>query len=224
MLGKKISKKKRAKRRRIAALIGIPVLLFVSGITLLSLAFFDDISYVFYMSRMFFPQEVAVAQTNLIDSSAIADETTTSTQLSFPEYGDEYGTLIVDAAGINSPVIVGDGAEQLSNGAGQYYGSVFPGDVGNTIITGHSNSVFRTLGEAQIGDEIRLELTYGNYVYEISTIEIKHETDQSILAPSQEQILTLYTHYPFDYIGNTPDRYVVTAKLVEGKPLSEIIF
>jgi sortase A len=74
------------------------------------------------------------------------------------------------------------------------------------------------LGDAQIGDAIRLELTYGTYVYEISNIEIKSGTDQSILAPSEEQILTLYTCYPFDYIGNTPDRYVVTAKLVEGKP------
>lgn len=223
-MGKKISQKSRAKRRMIGALIGIPVLLFVSGITLLSLAFFDDISYFFNLSRMFFPHEVAIAQTNLSDSSMVGEETTTATHLSFPKYGDEYGTLRVDAAGISSPVFVGDDATQLLHGAGQYYGSVFPGDVGNTIITGHSNSVFRTLGEAQIGDEIRLELTYGNYVYEISTIEIKHETDQSILAPSQEQILTLYTHYPFDYIGNTPDRYVVTAKLVEGKPLSEIIF
>jgi sortase A len=224
MMGKKISQKKQAKRQRLGMLIGFPILLFVSGITLLSLAFFDNISYAFYMTRMFFPQEVAVAQTNLSDSSLSADDAPAATQLSFPKYGDEYGTLSVDTAGIISPVFVGDGATQLSNGAGQYYGSVFPGDIGNTVITGHTNSVFKTLGEAQLGDDIRLELTYGTYVYEISNIEIKSNADQSILAPSEEQILTLYTYYPFDYIGNTPDRYVVTAKLVEGKPLSEINF
>ena len=223
-MGKKISAKKKAQRRRIGTLIGIPVLLFVSGITLLSLAFFDNISYAFYLSRMFFPQEVAIAQTNLSDSSTSVELTTTPTQLSFPKYGDEYGTLSVDAANIISPVFVCDDATQLLYGAGQYYGSVFPGDIGNTVIAGHTNSVFKTLGEAQIGDNIRLELTYGTYVYEISNIEIKSGTDQSILAPSEEQILTLYTCYPFDYIGNTPDRYVVTAKLVEGKPLSEITF
>jgi sortase A len=173
---------------------------------------------------MFFPQEVAAAQTNLSDSSTVVDDAPAATQLSFPKYGDEYGTLSLDTAGIISPVFVGDSATQLSNGAGQYYGSVFPGDIGNTVITGHTNTVFKTLGEAQLGDDIRLELTYGTYVYEISNIEIKSNTDQSILAPSEEQILTLYTYYPFDYIGNTPDRYVVTAKLVEGKPLSEINF
>ena len=100
----------------------------------------------------------------------------------------------------------------------------FGGDIGNTVITGDTNSVFKTLDEAQIGDEIRLELSYGTYVYEISNIEIKSNTDDSLLAPSEEQLLTLYTYYPFDYIGNTPDRYVVTAKLIEGKPLSEINF
>ena len=60
--------------------------------------FFDNISYAFYLSRMFFPQEVAIAQTNLSDSSTSVEETTTPTQLSFPKYGDEYGTLSVDAA------------------------------------------------------------------------------------------------------------------------------
>ncbi len=221
---KKINPKKRLKRRRIVTLIGIPVLLFVSGITLLSLAFFDNISYAFYLSRMFFPQEVAIAQTNLSDSSKAVEDPSTATQPSFPKYGDEYGMLSVAAANIISPVFVGDDETQLLYGAGQYYGSVFPGDIGNTVIAGHTNSVFKTLGDAQIGDSIRLELTYGTYVYEISNIEIKSGTDQSILAPSEEQILTLYTCYPFDYIGNTPDRYVVTAKLVEGNPLSEINF
>lgn len=224
MMRKKINPKKRLKRRRIVTLIGIPVLLFVSGITLLSLAFFDNISYAFYLSRMFFPQEVAIAQTNLSDSSKAVEDPSTATQPSFPKYGDEYGMLSVAAANIISPVFVGDDETQLLYGAGQYYGSVFPGDIGNTVIAGHTNSVFKTLGDAQIGDSIRLELTYGTYVYEISNIEIKSGTDQSILAPSEEQILTLYTCYPFDYIGNTPDRYVVTAKLVEGNPLSEINF
>ena len=137
----KTSQKNRAKRRRIATLIGIPVMLFVSGITLLSLAFFDNVSYAFYISRMFFPQEVAVAQTNLSNHNEVGEEAAKATQLSFPKYGDEYGTLRVDAAGIISPIFVGDDATQLSNGAGQYYGSVFPGDIGNTLITGHTNSV-----------------------------------------------------------------------------------
>lgn len=98
---------------------------------------------------MFFPQEVAIAQTNLSDSSTSVELTTTPTQLSFPKYGDEYGTLSVDAANIISPVFVGDDATQLLYGAGQYYGPVFPGDIEH----GHRRAyhpVFKTLGEAQV--------------------------------------------------------------------------
>ena len=84
-MGKKTSQKKRAKRRRIGTLIGIPILLFVSGITLLSLAFFDNISYAFYLSRMFFPQEVAIAQTNLNDSSTVVEDANSGNPSILPE-------------------------------------------------------------------------------------------------------------------------------------------
>ena len=224
-MGKKTSARKKAQRRRIVTVIGMPILLFVSGITLLSLAFFDNLTYAFYITRMFFPEEVTIAKADIAASGTAAiGENSQVSQLAFPKYGDEFGKLTVASADITTPVFVGDDATQLLYGAGQYYGSVFPGDIGNTVLAGHTNSVFKTLGEAKIGDDITLDLTYGTYTYEISNIEIKDGTDQSILAQSDEQLLTLYTCYPFDYIGNTPDRYVVTAKLVEGKPLSEIPF
>ncbi|HRG30962.1 MAG TPA: hypothetical protein PK204_06140, partial [Trichococcus flocculiformis] len=114
-MNNKISQKNRAKRRRIGMLVGIPILLFASGVTLLCLAFSDNIAHAFYFSRMFFPQEVAVAQTNLSNHNEVGEEAAKATQLSFPKYGDEYGTLRVDAAGIISPIFVGDDATQLSD-------------------------------------------------------------------------------------------------------------
>ncbi len=207
-------------------MIGIPLLLFVSSITLLSLAFFDNISYAFYLSRMFFPQEVAIARTNLDNSSLAVEETQTATPLSFPKYGDEYGELVIPSADIVSPLYVGDDTTNLLYGAGQYYGSVFPGGAGKTVISGHNNSVFQTLGEAQVGDTITLNLSYGTYVYEISNLEVKSGSDHSIVEPieTEDNVLTLYTCYPFNYIGLTPDRYVVTAHLIQGQPLSDIPF
>ena len=90
-MNNKISQKNRAKRQRIATLFGIPILLFASGVTLLCLAFSDNIAHAFYFSRMFFPQEVAVAQTNLSNHNEVGEEAAKATQLSFPKYGDEYG-------------------------------------------------------------------------------------------------------------------------------------
>jgi len=219
-MGKKTSAKNWAKRRRIGTLIGLPVLLFVSGITLRSMAFFDNMKFAFYISRMFFPQEVTLAQVDLNGNGAIVDE------LTFPKYGDEYGELAIPSANIVSPLYVGDDTTNLLYGAGQYYGSVFPGDAGKTVISGHNNSIFETLGQAQIGDTITLDLSYGTYVYEISNLEVKSGSDHSIVEPieTEDNVLTLYTCYPFNYIGLTPDRYVVTAHLVQGQPLSDIPF
>jgi len=218
---KKRKQKKKSHRQRLFSLIGVPILLFVSGITLLSFAFFDNMKFAFYISRMFFPQEVAITQVALTGDSSPADD-----NLIFPKYGDQYGELTIASANIVSPLFVGDDTTNLLYGAGQYFGSVFPGDPGKTVISGHNNSIFETLGEAQIGDTISLDLTYGNYTYEIINLEIKNESDHSIVEPLDidENILTLYTCYPFSYIGLTPDRYVVTAKLIEGQPLSEIPF
>ena len=217
---KKRKKKIKSRRSRLISLIGLPILLFVTGITLLSLAFFDNMKFAFYISRMFFPQEVTLAQVDLSGSGA-ADDTMT-----FPKYGDEYGELMIESANIVSPLYVGDDTKTLLYGAGQYYGSVFPGDAGKTVISGHNNSVFETIGEAQIGDTITLDLSYGTYVYEISNLEVKSGSDHSIVEPieTEENILTLYTCYPFNYIGLTPDRYVVTARLIQGQSLSEIPF
>ena len=219
-MGEKKSAKNWVKRRRIGTLIGIPVLLFVSGITLLSMAFFDNMKFAFYISRMFFPQEVTLAQVDLTGNGAVVDE------LTFPKYGDEYGELTIPSANIVSPLYVGDDTTNLLYGAGQYYGSVFPGDTGKTVISGHNNSIFKTLGQAQIGDTITLDLSYGTYVYEISNLEVKSGSDHSIVEPieTEDNVLTLYTCYPFNYIGLTPDRYVVTAHLVQGQPLSDIPF
>ena len=217
---KKRKKKIKSRRSRLISLIGLPILLFISSITLLSLAFFDNMKFAFYISRMFFPQEVTLAQVDLTGKGAVADG------LTFPKYGDEYGELTIPSANIVSPLYVGDDTTNLLYGAGQYYGSVFPGDVGKTVISGHNNSIFETLGEAQIGDTITLDLTYGTYVYEISNLEVKSGSDHSIVEPIQteDNILTLYTCYPFNYIGLTPDRYVVTAHLVQGQSLSDIPF
>lgn len=218
---KKRKKRRKSRRQQLISLIAVPIFLFVSGIMLFSLAFFDNMKSAFYISRMFFPQEVAIAQMDLTGKGSTAAD-----ELSFPKYGDQYGELTIASANIVSPLFVGDDTTNLLYGAGQYYGSVFPGSPGKTVISGHNNSVFETLGEAKIGDTITLDLSYGTYVYEISNLEVKSGSDHSIVEPldTDENILTLYTCYPFSFIGLTPDRYVVTAKLIEGRPLSEIPF
>lgn len=197
-----------------------PIGMLVLGVVLISLAFFDTLKHAYYISQLFITQEVVVDAVDISGDTSL-DETDGNT---FPEFGDKYAELKIESAGIVSPIYVGDSEEILLQGTGQYYGSVFPGEQGNTVLVGHRNSVFKTLGQAKIGDEIIMETTYGDYVYEIVDTKITTGTDQSILAQTDEAMLTVYTCYPFDYIGHSPDRYSVIAKLVEGTPLSEVDF
>lgn len=202
-------------------LIAFPIGMFVLGVVLISLAFFDTLKHAFYISQLFITQEVVVDAADISGESMLEESEDGNT---FPEFGDKYAELKIESAGIVTPIYVGDSEQILLQGTGQYYGSVFPGEKGNTVLVGHRNSVFKTLGDAKIGDEIVMETTYGDYKYEIIETKITTGTDQSILAQTDESILTVYTCYPFDYIGHSPDRYSVIAKLVEGTPLSEVDF
>jgi len=48
-------------------------------------------------------------------------------------------------------------------------------------------------------------------LYAITQIQIVDPENVSVLAPTPAQTLTLVTCYPFYYVGNAPQRYIVTA-------------
>ena len=68
-----------------------------------------------------------------------------------------------------------------------------------------------------MGKIVVLETNYGTYTYEVTETAVKKATDKTAydLKATQEN-LVLYTCYPFDTLGLTPDRYYVYAKYVSG--------
>jgi sortase A len=52
----------------------------------------------------------------------------------------------------------------------------------------------------------------GEFTYIIHTIKIVHKDDKSVIAPADHAVLTVTTCYPFDYIGDAADRYILTAE------------
>ncbi|MFJ1118090.1 sortase domain-containing protein, partial [Bacillus thuringiensis] len=58
-----------------------------------------------------------------------------------------------------------------------------------------------------------LEYDNKTYTYEIQKTWITHADDRTVIIKKEEPILTLTTCYPFNYIGNAPDRYIIEAKL-----------
>ncbi len=221
------SGKRLKKRSSRGILFGIPLLLFVSGIVLMSIGSYNYLSYAVYLSRLFIHDEVkpVMQPINLLEKTNTDEpnEPILVTQIQFPSLGDQFGELVIESADIRYPVIHGDRDEDLLLGIGHYNGSRYPGEGGNIVLAGHRNSVFKPLKEVKIGDTVIFEATYGRYVYTITDIRITHGNDKSIVEPSEHEKLTLYTCYPFNYIGNAPNRYVVTCEWVEGIPLSELL-
>ena len=133
----------------------------------------------------------------------------------YPEYGTQYATIEIPAIDVDLPVYFGDTLEILKKGVGHSSGSYFPGEGGSIIYMGHnSKSVFRRFSELQIGDEIIVTTSYGEYKYEIYDTALIEETELDKLPiQKDEEILMVYTCYPFNNIGYTTQRYVVYANL-----------
>ena len=136
---------------------------------------------------------------------------------SYPEYGSEYATIEIDKIDVNLPVYFGSTLEILKDGVGHDIGSYFTGEGGSIIYMGHnSKNVFRRFSELQIGDMIKVNTTYGEFNYEIYDMKLIEEDEKDKLPIQRnEEILMIYTCYPFNNIGYTTQRYVVYSRLVK---------
>ena len=136
----------------------------------------------------------------------------------FYYYGDQIGVVRISAVNLEVNVYQGDTEDQIRLGAGHYDGSYYPGQDGNIVIAGHRTTYFRNLENLKTGDQVDFETTYGQFIYQVREIVILDSPDfDSIIEEAKEEQLTLYTCYPFIYIGNAPQRYVVRCNLVESE-------
>lgn len=140
-----------------------------------------------------------------------------NTLINYPEYGTKYATIKIDKIDLEAPVYYGDTLEILKKGVGHSSGSYFPGEGGSIIYMGHnSKKMFRRFSELQIGNEIKVTTTYGEYTYKIYDMQLIKETEVDKLPIQKEkEILMVYTCYPFNNIGYATQRYVVYAELVK---------
>jgi sortase A len=139
----------------------------------------------------------------------------------YPELGDQVGVITLESLGLSWPIYEGTDAERLSLGVGHYIGSVLPGVVDNSILSGHRDTVFARLGELVIGDRILVETAAGIFTYEMTDAEIVDRSDQDVIQPSEEAKLTLTTCYPFKAIGTTTQAYILSAQLISAIYKSE---
>ena len=132
-----------------------------------------------------------------------------------PSMGEIFGKLKIPRLGIERQIVHGDGDEQLKKGVGHYAGSTLPGEGGNFVIAGHRDTVFRKLEGIKVDDQILVETSWGAYEYKVKDIKIVESTEHSVIDPTNYEKLTMYTCYPFNYIGNASQRFVVEGEFVQ---------
>ncbi|OAK75793.1 class D sortase [Lederbergia galactosidilytica] len=133
------------------------------------------------------------------------------------DQGDVIGILKIPSLDRELPIIAGVEEEDLERGVGHYTGTSYPGQESQVVLSGHRDTVFRQFGELEIGDSFIVEMPYGSFEYTIQDSEIVPEDDLTVINPDdyQEEMLTVTTCYPFHYIGNAPDRYILYAAPVK---------
>ena len=136
--------------------------------------------------------------------------------LPIPTPGTQQARQIqIPAIGLNAPVVLGDGWEQLKKGVGQHVGTANPGETGNVVVSAHNDifgELFKDLDKLKAGDEVILTTQDKSFTYIVTGTQIVEPTRVDLMAQSSEKLLTMISCYPYR-IDN--QRIVVIAVLQE---------
>lgn len=187
----------------------LALLFMIAGIVLLSIG-----GYQLYKINA---AEKAAAE----EARAFLNEATESDDVSqepidfLPEIGQAIGFLHIPALDAELPIVEGTDPEELEQGVGHYRGSAFPKQGDQIVLSGHRDTVFRGMGDLVNGDRFIVELPYGEFEYEMVDSKIVEADDTTIIKSTSEEELVVTTCYPFHFVGNAPQRYIIYAKPVE---------
>jgi LPXTG-site transpeptidase (sortase) family protein len=114
---------------------------------------------------------------------------------------------------------------ELENGVVHLPDTALPGQIGNTVIFGHSSNdwwepgnykfVFVLLDKLQVGDTFSINYNSTQYIYQVTSTEVVDPTDISIVGPTTDAEATIFTCTP---PGTSWKRFVVHAKQISPTP------
>jgi sortase A len=109
------------------------------------------------------------------------------------------------------PVYADTSERNLNRGAGLVAGTAPPDSDGNIAIAAHRDGYFRALQDVAVGDVLELESLSHRRQYRVIDLSIVEPTDISPLHDTDVPAVTLVTCYPFYFVGNAPQRFIVRA-------------
>lgn len=132
-----------------------------------------------------------------------------------PLPGDAVALLRIPKIGVEKAVVEGVGVEALKSGPGHYPSTPLPGQPGNAAIAGHRTTYgapfFRT-DELEAGDVIEVTTRQGEFTYRVREKKIVLPTQNEVLAPTADNLLTLTTCNP-KY--SAAERLIIISELVD---------
>src|SRR5699024_7518286 len=98
-----------------------------------------------------------------------------------PGHGDTVGVLDIPRLDAQLPIIEGTHEDDLDRGVGHYKGTGYPLQNDQIVLSGHRDTVFRGMGELEIGDILTVDLEYGTFSYEITDFDIVSADDRTVI-------------------------------------------
>jgi sortase A len=119
------------------------------------------------------------------------------------------GVLKIPDVDLTVPIFEGTSDLTLNRGVGRIEGTAAVDERGNLGLAGHRDGFFRVLKDVEIGDAIEVQSLDGVTRYRVTEFLIVAPEDVYVLDPTDAATLTLVTCYPFYFIGEAPQRYIV---------------
>jgi sortase A len=131
-----------------------------------------------------------------------------------PTEGGLVGRIEIPRLHLSAVIFEGTSDSTLAGGVGHLTGSTAPGHRGNVVLAAHRDTFFRSLREIQKGDNIAVTTPAGVFSYVVESTAVTDPDDTTVIKPTLGDVLTLVTCYPFSYVGNAPERFIVRGRAV----------
>ncbi|PGK39129.1 class D sortase [Bacillus anthracis] len=130
--------------------------------------------------------------------------------------GQKVAYLIIPKIQKKYSIYWGADDKVLKKGVGMFVSELTttPSENGHTVLSGHRDTVFTGLSQLKENDQLIVEYENKTYTYNINKHWITEAEDRTVIVEKDKPTLTLTTCYPFNYIGDAPDRYIIEASLI----------
>jgi sortase A len=125
--------------------------------------------------------------------------------------GEPLGRIEISRIGLAAMIMEGIDETTLRRAVGHIPDTALPGQIGNIALAGHRDTLFRALRNIRADDEIMLTTLEAPYRYTVDSTSVVDPDDTAVLDDGDDEILTLVTCYPFEFVGHAPKRFIVRA-------------